>query len=308
MGERSTRTSRFVQVDVFTDRLFGGNPLAVFLDGTGLTDGAMQAIAAEMNLSETTFVLPPTRPGCAAGVRIFTPTRELPFAGHPTIGTTWVLATEGRLPEGARETALDEAIGPVPVRLEGPLRRPDLIWMQHPPAGFGEPREDRAAVARALGLTGDDLLPGAPIRRGSTGVPFLYVPLRGRAEVDRAVPNGAALAALPGADETAGVFLFALDGEPSAGRVYSRMFAPHTLGIPEDPATGAASGPLGAYLVGEGLIGFASNGRIVSEQGTKMGRPSFVHIRVTAPAAGELSVEIGGAVVPVLTGELHLPA
>src|SRR6185369_14325216 len=112
------REYAFVQVDVFTDRLFGGNPLAVFLDARGLEDGEMQAIARENNLSETTFVLPATRPDCAARVRIFSPSRELPFAGHPTLGTAWVLATRGRLAAGAARLALEEGIGPVPVEFE----------------------------------------------------------------------------------------------------------------------------------------------------------------------------------------------
>ena len=114
----------FVQVDVFTDRMFGGNPLAVFLDGRGLADGEMQSIAREMNLSETTFVLPATRPECAARVRIFTPAREVPFAGHPTIGTAWVLATEGRL--GGAGAALEEGIGPVAGRAGGAAGAPQL--------------------------------------------------------------------------------------------------------------------------------------------------------------------------------------
>src|SRR5262245_2013600 len=118
------RDSRFAQVDVFTDRIFGGNPLAVVLDASGITDHAMQSIAREMNLSETTFLLPPTRPDCAARVRIFTPARELLFAGHPTIGTSWVLATEGLLPSGAPRFALEEGIGPVEIELEGDPRRP----------------------------------------------------------------------------------------------------------------------------------------------------------------------------------------
>src|SRR5262245_45266404 len=130
------RAYAFVQVDVFTDRIFGGNPLAVFLDGHGLSDREMQQIAREMNLSETTFLLPPTLPDAAAKVRIFTPGRELAFAGHPTIGTAYVLATHGMLPDGARDLVLEEGIGPVPVRLEGDPRRPDFLWMGHGAASF----------------------------------------------------------------------------------------------------------------------------------------------------------------------------
>ena len=126
-----TREYRFVHVDVFTERIFGGNPLAVVLDGRGLSDDEMQAIAREMNLAETTFVFAPTRPDCAAKVRIFTPARELPFAGHPTVGTAWVLATTGALRAGTKELMLEEGIGPVAVEFEGEPSRPTFVWMRH---------------------------------------------------------------------------------------------------------------------------------------------------------------------------------
>ncbi|HEY8601017.1 MAG TPA: PhzF family phenazine biosynthesis protein, partial [Thermomicrobiales bacterium] len=190
------RAYRFVQVDVFTDRVFGGNPLAVFLDAQGLSDAEMASIAREMNLSETVFLLPPSRADCVARLRIFTPGRELAFAGHPTIGTAWTLATEGMLPAGAREVLLEEGIGPVPVRLEGDPATPDFIWMTHGSAIFGPPFEDRAGYADALGLSEDELLPGAPIMVGSTGSAFLYIPLRDRATVDRATLDVPKLRAL----------------------------------------------------------------------------------------------------------------
>lgn len=300
------REYRFVQVDVFTDRLFGGNPLAVFLDGRGLSDGEMAAIAKEMNLSETVFLLPPTRPGCAAKLRIFTPGRELAFAGHPTVGTAWVLATRGMLPADRSEAILEEGIGPVPVRLEGDPRSPDFIWMTHGPATFGEPLADRAGYARALGLDERDLLPDAPILSGSTGSSFLYIPLRDRETVDRATLNVPAILGLFGDRSAVGVFVFAPDADPDAGRAYARMFAPHTSGIPEDPATGSASGPLGAYLLKYGLVTRAPEMLIVSEQGTKMGRQSFIHIRLRPGEGDEVAIEVGGGTVPVLEGVLRL--
>src|SRR5436190_171748 len=250
----SPRAHRFVQVDVFTDRVFGGNPLAVVLDGRGLDDGEMQAIALEMNLSETTFVLPATRADCAARVRIFTPARELPFAGHPTLGTAWVLATQGRLPAGARSFALEEGIGPVPVEVEGDLARPAFLWMRHGEATFDPELAQRGEIAKGLGLTEDDLLAGAPIQSGSTGNPFLFVALRERAAVDRIVANGPALVAAMQPSPRLGVFVFAPDGDRKARRVYSRMFVPDPRGTREDPATGSASGPLGAYLARHGLV------------------------------------------------------
>ena len=292
----------FVQVDVFTDRVFGGNPLAVVLDGRGLDDGEMQAIAREMNLSETTFVLPPSRSDCAARVRIFTPAREVPFAGHPTVGTTWVLATEGRL-GGAERVTLEEGIGPVAVELQGDPARPDFVWMRHRDAEFGPPVAARAAVAAALGLDESDLQPGAPICTGSTGSLFLYVPLRDRAGVDRAVLDVRAMRRAFGDESLPGVFVFAAANTGA----YSRMFAPHTSGVPEDPATGSASGPLGAYLVIHGLVPPGDPAALVSEQGTMMGRQSFVHVRVRARDGAATDIRVGGGVVPVLRGTLRVP-
>jgi len=295
------RALDFVQVDVFTDRVFGGNPLAVFLDGRGLSDDEMQAIAREMNLSETTFVLPATRPDCAARVRIFTPAAELPFAGHPTVGTAWVLATRGRLGGRAR-AAPEEGIGPVAVELEGEPARPTFVWMSHRDAEFGPPVSDRAGVAAALGLEPATLHPSAPIRVGSTGRPFLYVPLRDRETVDRATLDVPALRRAAG-DGVPGVFVFT----PEKAGAYSRMFAPHTSRTAEDPATGAASGPLGAYLVVHGLAHGTGALRLVSEQGTQMGRQSFVHIRLRADGGTATDIGVGGSVVPVLEGRLTIP-
>jgi len=305
------RSHRFVQVDVFTDRVFGGNPLAVLLDARGLDDAIMQQIAREMNLSETVFLFPPSRPDCAAALRIFTPAREVPFAGHPTVGTAWVLAAHGMAPKGAARFALEEKIGPVPVELEGDLARPEFIWMEHGAATFDPELENRGAVARALGLEEADLLSGAPVQPGSTGNKFLFVPLRDKAAVDRAVLDVGALLDAMGTRPHLGIFVFAPDIDPAArshgaGRVYSRMFAPHTSGVPEDPATGSASGPLGAYLVQSGLVAKVAQVRIVSEQGTQMGRQSFVHIRLAMQGETITGIRVGGGVVPVLEGELRV--
>jgi trans-2,3-dihydro-3-hydroxyanthranilate isomerase len=177
---------RFVQVDVFTETVFGGNPLAVVFEAGGLDEGVMQRIAREMNCSETTFLVPPSRADCAARVRIFTPAREIPFAGHPTIGTAWVLATEGLLPAGTARFNLEEGIGPVEVTFEGDPASPRFLWMRHGEAKFGPELPDRAGFARALGLEASDLLAGQPVRTGSTGNAFLYIPLRDREVVDRA--------------------------------------------------------------------------------------------------------------------------
>lgn len=326
----------FVQVDVFTERAFGGNPLAVVFEAAGLSDAEMQAIAREMNCSETTFLLPPTRPDCEARVRIFTPAREIPFAGHPTIGTAWVLATEELLPPNTHRFNLEEGIGPVEVTLEGEPTQPSLLWMRHGEARFGPELTNRDGFARALGLAGSDLLAGAPICTGSTGSTFLYIPLRDRELVDRARLDVRALLAVQGEGPDVGVFVFAPDPDPKAAagrgaaagessgynaagrgvaagepsgynRVYSRMFAPHTSGIPEDPATGSASGPLGAYLVERRLVTPADTVDIVSEQGTRMGRPSFIRIRVGMTAGRVSEILVGGSVVSVIEGRLRVP-
>lgn len=270
----------------------------------------MQGIAREMNCSETTFLLPPTRSDCAARVRIFTPAREIPFAGHPTIGTGWVLATEKLLPAGTTRFNLEEGIGPVEVTLEGDPARPSFLWMKHGAAKFGPELTDRAGFARALGLAEADLLAGQPVCTGSTGNAFLYIPLEDRAAVDRARLDVPALMAAQGEGPNLGVFVFAPDrpgATPGAATVYARMFAPHTSGIPEDPATGSASGPLGAYLVERGLVAPAATVDIVSEQGTRMGRPSFLHIRVGTSGGRVAGIEVGGRVVPVIDGRLRLP-
>jgi trans-2,3-dihydro-3-hydroxyanthranilate isomerase len=301
----SERRYRLRWVDVFTERPLAGNPLAVVLQADGLTDTQMQAIARETNLSETTFVLPPEKPGHAAKVRIFTPYVELPFAGHPTVGTGWVLIDEGLVSSDAAAFTLEEGVGPIPVRVErggGEV----VLWMSHPPVKFGEVIEERQDMAAALGLTLSDLVPDVPIQIASTGAPFVFVALKNAAAVDQAVSRGDALTLVLDPHRLPGVFLFAAVG---GNHLYSRMFAPHTaMRIGEDPATGSASGPLGAFAVRYGVVPRATQVSIVSEQGTKMGRQSFVHILLAYPTGAELPsrIEVGGSVVPVMTAELSV--
>jgi trans-2,3-dihydro-3-hydroxyanthranilate isomerase len=293
-------------VDVFTERPLKGNPLAVVLEADDLTGEQMQAIARETNLSETTFLMAPQDPGHAARVRIFTPHVELPFAGHPTIGTAWVLLQEGRAGKAAGALTLEEGVGPVPVHVDGDGAK-RLIWMVHPPVKFGETIEERDEVAGALGLSLAELLPGVPVQVASTGLAFAYVALRDRAAVDAAVSNGQHLTSLLDPHGLPPVFLFAVSGQ---NRLYSRMFAPHgSSPLTEDPATGSASGPLGAFAVRYGLVPRAPQVSIVSEQGTKMGRQSFIHIKLGFQTDNELpdQIEVGGSVVPVLSAELTIP-
>jgi trans-2,3-dihydro-3-hydroxyanthranilate isomerase len=297
-----TRTYEFQQVDVFTDRIFGGNPLAVFLDGRGLSGEEMQAIALEMNLSETTFVLPPEDDAHLAKVRIFTPRAELPFAGHPTVGTTWVLARQGRIPAGVSEAVLELGVGPIGVTLEGASNDPTFVWMHQGRPTFGEVVDNRRAVAQALNVDESDLAADLPVQFVATGMPVLFVPFASKEAVDRAAVSGFDRREV----DSGSAFLF--HSEPGSKRAYSRMVVSIGGTVWEDPATGAASGPLGAYIVNYGLASGAGTVAIVSEQGVKMGRQSFVHIRVAVEADGPGEISIGGSVVPVFEGVLTVPA
>ena len=289
-------------VDVFTDRALAGNQLAVVLDAGDIDPDVMQRVAREMNFSETTFVMPPSQAGHAARVRIFTPGTELPFAGHPTVGTAWVLATQGLVPGGAAEFTLEEGVGPVAVRGEqGPTGI--TFWMTHPPVVFGELITDRRRIATGLGLDQTDLVADVPLQVASTGLDFLYVALTDKRAVDAAVSDRARLREAFAGRAPLAVFLFAAAG---ANRLYSRMFAPDALGVEEDPATGSGSGPLGAFAVKYGLLPHSRSVSITSEQGTKMGRKSTIHIRLEYGADKDIptKIEVGGAVMPVVTGML----
>jgi len=289
-------------VDVFTERALTGNQLAVVLDADDIPPDVMQRVAREMNFSETTFVMAPSQPGHAARVRIFTPGTELPFAGHPTVGTAWVLATQGLVHGGSLEFTLEEGVGPVAVRGEqGP--NGITFWMTHPPLTFGEVMSERGRIAESVGLHESDLVSDVPLQVASTGNEFLYMALKDREAVDSAVSDKTRMRKAYDGRDALPIFLFAADG---AGRLYSRMFAPDIIGVDEDPATGSASGPLGAFAVKYGLVPHAPHVSITSEQGTKMGRRSIIHIRLEYGSDPDLPtrIEVGGAVMPVVMGTL----
>jgi trans-2,3-dihydro-3-hydroxyanthranilate isomerase len=293
----NSRTYRYRVVDVFTTRQFEGNPLAVFMDASGISDVTMQQIARELNLSETVFVFPPTSDKFAARLRIFTPRRELPFAGHPTIGTGWVLLDEraSSLPDGG--FVLEENIGPVAIRVD--RGDPPMLWLTTPPIHDGK-FFDRSSCATALGLSLDDTL-DVPPQLLDAGNRTLIVALRDKAAVDRALTDAHAIQMLRGKDsEPCGVFVFA----PTAGGAYSRFFAPE-YGVPEDPATGSATGPLALYMMRNGFASSASGTHFISEQGTKMGRRSFLHINIKGDMGRE-GIEVGGNVVSVADASIAL--
>jgi trans-2,3-dihydro-3-hydroxyanthranilate isomerase len=298
----------YLHLDVFTDQLFAGNQLAVYLDPPHDLSGAvMQAIAREMAFSETTFVFPPDAPGTDYRVRIFTPGSELPMAGHPTIGTAFALAHAGRFDGGRASTVFGEGVGPIPVDLDwqdGALR---FAWMTQPAPVFGASLDRLDTLAAAIGLETADLRPhGWPVQEVSCGGPFLFIPVASRAAVDRAAPDARTLtrAFAEQGWPTRAVYLFTLDRGADEADVYTRMFAPD-IGIPEDPATGSASGPLGAYLVHHRLpIG---TGRPIRNlQGVRMGRPSWMFIEPVLDGTAITGMRVGGGAVVAGTGTLNL--
>jgi trans-2,3-dihydro-3-hydroxyanthranilate isomerase len=302
------RSYRYLHYDVFTDRLFGGNQLAVFLDGRGLSTETMQAIAKEMNFSETTFVLPAEQADTDVRMRIFTPGEELPAAGHPTIGSTFALARSGVIAPSRDRFVFGLGIGPVPVSLTWKGDDLSFAWMTQKNPTFGESIADTAAAAAALSLSPASIeATGHPVQEGSCGVPFLYVPLASRSAVDSASVNAAAFDRFLKSSKSAahGVFLFSAEPGSDGATVYSRMFAPG-LGIVEDPATGIASGPLGCYLVGHRIVAAEKAGAMLSLQGVKMGRPSQVHISVGMHNGDINNVRVGGEAVLAGEGTLYV--
>ncbi|MBI2189768.1 MAG: PhzF family phenazine biosynthesis protein [Acidobacteria bacterium] len=294
----------YLHYDVFTDEPLTGNQLAVFLDARGLADERMQALAREMSFSESTFILPPETPGTDVRMRIFTPANEMPMAGHPTIGGTFALVEAGVIRPGAARFVFGLGIGPVPVDLEWDGSRLRFAWMTQLIPVFGPEVPARAEAAAAIGVNPDDLAESLPVQEISCGLPFLFVPLRSRELVDRAVSDASAFArfaASTGIDRP--IFLFSM--LPPGGRetVYSRMFAPG-FGIVEDPATGGASGPLGCYLVRHGLVTGGAAQRIVSLQGVAMRRPSRIHIAIGTRGDEIVEVTVGGTAVLVGRGEM----
>ena len=313
----SVRSYRFLQFDVFTSQLFGGNQLAVFPDARGLSPETMQAIAKEMNFSETTFVLPADAPGIDCRMRIFTPGNELPIAGHPTIGSTFALARTGAIAAGRESCVFGLGIGPTPVTLTWKDQDLAFAWMTQSLPAFSEPLSNRSLAATALGLS-DAAVGGAglPVQVVSCGVPFVLVPLATRSAVDSAVINREALDRLlhQAGVEAHGVFLFSTERAPatSTGQqgdkatAYSRMFAP-AIGVHEDAATGIASGPLGCYLVRHKIVTPAKAAAMLSVQGVLMGRPSQVHISIGVEGGDIRSVRVGGESVLAGEGTLYIP-
>lgn len=285
--------SRLAWVDVFAAESMAGNPLAVVLDADGWTASRMQAFAAELGISETTFVLAPENGGDHR-VRIFTPTRELPMAGHPIVGTAWVLRAAERIGDRAR---LETDAGILPVRVRG-----SVATMDQPTPEAGA-LVDAAEAGAAAGVRP---APGPPARIWSTGVPQLML-ATDLASLEAARPDPAALCALGERDGWLGVSIFALtEGQGERILVRVRHFAP-LAGVPEDPVTGSAAGALGACLAASGMTGGDGDLKLVVRQGTETGRGGEVAVRVRSIDGVPRRVQVGGRVIPLFEGRVLDP-
>ena len=301
---------RYVTADVFTDVPFGGNQLAVFPDARGIPEHRLLDVTREFNFSETTFVYPPTDAAHTRRLRIFTPGAELPFAGHPTVGTAHVLAAIGEIPLAGDATRIvfEEGVGPVPVLIRAKDGVPDFAQLsvaKLPEAG--PPTPDRAAMAAVLGLEVDDLLDGAWMPQAfSCGLPFTFVALRDIDAVRRSRLRMDAWATTLKDAWSTEVFVFARGGDRPGTDFHARMFAP-ALNVPEDPATGSANAALAGYLAArdprrDGMLSW----RV--EQGFEMGRPSILEVEADVVGGRVTGVRVGGASVLVSEGMMSVPS
>jgi len=305
----------FLQFDVFTDRAFSGNPLAVFPEADEIDSDVMMKIAREMNLSETVFVLKSKSDDVLRHLRIFTPTREIPFAGHPIVGTWTCLAQEGVVPlpdggNGWQRIFHEVGIGVLPVDIEFKDGRPVQVVMTQGKFEILHEIDDaheQAEVARALGLAREDLDESLPIQVITTGLSCLAVPIRSLADLRDVHVNTSLLAEIYTRHGGTGCHAFTRETlEVGASRAHARFFAPAD-NIPEDPATGSACGALGAYLVHHGALSLEpEDGRyeFVIEQGDFIHRPSRINLNVKGEAGRVEEVKVGGPAVLVARGEV----
>jgi len=310
----------FIQLDVFTDRAFCGNPLAVFPAADGLTDEQMQQIAREMNLSETVFVFPSDKEDVLRRLRIFTPSSELPFAGHPVVGTWNCLAREGIVPppsngEGWVQIKNEDGIGILPVDIEFKDGEPTRVVMTQGKfeiRGEIDDGQEQAEIARALGLPREELDETLPIQAVSTGNTMLLVPVRSLADLGRCRPNLAMLEEIYERSDfseanATGCYAFSRETiEVGEARAHARFFVAMNIG--EDPATGSAAGPLGGYLVYHDVTRVdPADGvyRFVIEQGDFINRPSRIGLEVKGEKGKVEEVRVGGTSVVVARGTLE---
>jgi trans-2,3-dihydro-3-hydroxyanthranilate isomerase len=305
------RRYQFIQADVFTEVIFGGNPVAVFPDAEGLSDDEMQKIAREMNLSETTFVLPASDKRADVRVRFFTPAAELPFAGHPTIGTHVVLASLGRYEITGPVTRIFQQVGvgtlPVDLITDG-NGKTDRAVMTMSDARHGGIYKNKKKLAKALGLAEADIHPDLPAQVYSTGLPGLIIPIASLDAIQRITLDLALFNEICKSLGVTGAEVFTLETLDKAHHVHVRNFDP-LVGVMEDPATGSMAGALGAYLLAKECFPYErefSTNHFVMEQGFEIARPSLIEVEVDIREERVKEVRVGGQVVIVAQGELML--
>ena len=290
---------RLYTLDVFTTKPYAGNPLAVITDGDGLSPAVMQSIAREMNLSETVFVQKPTNNRALARLRIFTTTTELPLAGHPVIGTWFLLAELGVVPassEGRVHVLQQTGAGILPVEFTFRDGHPALVTMTQKPARFKPTKINRAKLAAALRLKANDLDSALPVEFVSTGIFNLMVPVKRRDTLKKIRINMRALAGVVSSHASM-AYCFALG---AAGHAFARGMVP--WGIIEDPATGSAGGSLGAYLVQHDKL--RAGDSLLITQGVEMGRPSEIRVEVGSDR-GRLVPKVSGSAVRIFEGHIE---
>jgi trans-2,3-dihydro-3-hydroxyanthranilate isomerase len=298
-GKRETMTHRFHIVDVFAERPYSGNQLAVVIGAEALSDETMQQLAAETNYSETTFVTPEPEDDGGYRVRIFTPAREIAFAGHPILGTAWVLRHHVA-PEDPGPVRLNIAVGQIPVSFESSAEGGEMAWFLAPPASLGASCA-REPFATALGISPDDIATESPIQQITAGISAMIVPLRSldalrRSKLDLDAYSPLAAQGLPPL-----VYLFCRQTHHPQNDLCARFFF-EAHGVREDPATGNGAAFLGAYLLEYGLLGGADLSLRI-EQGYEVRRPSLVMLRARM-VSGSREISVGGRVVPTMRGEL----
>ncbi|MEQ9424222.1 MAG: PhzF family phenazine biosynthesis protein [Cyclobacteriaceae bacterium] len=296
---------KYHTLDVFTSNPFGGNQLAVVPDATNVPNHLLQKIANEFNLSETTFVYPATRDDCDFKVRIFTPGQELPMAGHPTLGTAYILALNQDIGSKSKlKLVLEEGVGPIPVEIEIENELPGLITMSQPVPKISEPFDHRKAIAELLSLNESDLIENLPVQVLDCGVPYMIIPVKSLKAVESIKYRLDIWDELRSKYQIPFSLAYTLETVHAENQVHCRMFAPEA-GVLEDPATGSAHGPLGSYLaihqvLGEGDIKFKS------EQGYELARPSELIVEIKKSGGTITKVLVGGRCVKMGEGELSL--
>jgi trans-2,3-dihydro-3-hydroxyanthranilate isomerase len=301
-------SKRFVIADVFTEERFGGNQLAVFTDGSALDSATMQAIAREMNYSETTFLLPAEQEGDYR-IRIFTPAHELPFAGHPLVGSAYVVAAERmkQWTEPLTSITFEAGVGPVRVEVRTDRGLLGRSTMTQPLPAVQGSYANAAALAKALSLEPSRITPGLPVETIFNGIAAMIVPVESRHAIENIKVDTNALADISNEVGASTVLVFTRETVLPTSTVHCRVFAP-AAGVSEDAATGSANGPLGFYLVRHKLVPVEATTSIVSEQGYEMKRPSLLYIDVDVdpPTRRITAVRVGGGVVIAGRGEMFV--